>query len=126
VGLRDEHQSIRRRLATLIGFLPRLGVRRTSASCNFQPRPSKDGPFAWIRQEFFENDYVRYTDPKGIVESWEYFMAPVNVRFETGDRFEFNWNPHGETLIVPFELPRRGNSSWFLRIHALATRSTDR
>ncbi|HWY45184.1 MAG TPA: carbohydrate binding family 9 domain-containing protein [Candidatus Sulfotelmatobacter sp.] len=91
-------------LQPLIGFLPRQGVRRTAASCNFQPRPSKDGPFRWVRQEFFENEYVRYTDPKGIVESWEYFMAPVNLRFETGDRFEFNWNPHGETLIVPFEV----------------------
>jgi uncharacterized protein DUF5916 len=88
----------------LLGFLPRPGTRRTSAFCAYQPRPSKTGPFRWIRQEFFENEYVRYTDPKGIVESWEYFMAPINVRFETGDRFEFNWNPHGETLVVPFEI----------------------
>ncbi len=91
-------------LEPLLGFLPRAGVRRTSASCNYQPRPSKNGPFRWIRQEFFENDYVRYTDSKGIVESWEYFMAPVNLRFESGDRFEFNWNPHGETLVIPFEV----------------------
>jgi hypothetical protein len=91
-------------LEPLLGFLPRSGVRRTAAGCNYQPRPSKDGPFRWIRQEFFENQYVRYTDTKGIVESWEYFMAPVNVRFESGDRFEFNWNPQGETLIVPFEV----------------------
>jgi Domain of unknown function (DUF5916) len=88
----------------LLGFLPRPGVRRTAVGCNYQPRPSKDGPFRWIRQEFFENQYLRYTDPKGIVESWEYFMAPINVRFESGDRFEFNWNPQGETLLVPFEI----------------------
>ncbi len=91
-------------LEPLLGFLPRPGVRRTSASCSFQPRPSKVGPFRWIRQEFFENDYVRYTDSKGIVESWSYFMAPINLRFESGDRFEFNWYPHGETLLVPFEI----------------------
>ena len=30
-------------------------------------------------------------------------MAPVNVRFESGDRFEFNWDPYGETLLTPFE-----------------------
>ena len=30
-------------------------------------------------------------------------MVPVNVRFESGDRFEFNWDPHGETLLVPLE-----------------------
>ena len=72
-------------LEPLLGFLPRPGVRHTTAGCNYQPRPSKDGPFKWIRQEFFENQYSRYTDTRGIVESWEYFMAPVNVRFESGD-----------------------------------------
>jgi hypothetical protein len=91
-------------LDPLLGFLPRPGVRRTAVGCNFQPRPSKDGLFRWIRQEFFENQYARYTDSKGIVESWEYFMAPINVRFESGDRFEFNWDPHGETVLVPFEV----------------------
>jgi Domain of unknown function (DUF5916) len=91
-------------LEPLLGFLPRPGVRRTAVGCNYQPRPSKDGPFRWIRQEFFENQYLRYTDPQGIVESWEYFMAPINVRFESGDRFEFNWNPQGETLLKAFEI----------------------
>lgn len=88
----------------LLGFLPRQAVRRTALGCAYQPRPSKEGPFRWIRQEFFENQYVRYTNPNGVLESWEYFMAPVNLRFESGDRFEFNWNPQGETLLQPFEI----------------------
>lgn len=88
----------------LLGFLPRPGTRQTDVGCAYQPRPSKDGPFRWIRQEFFENEYTRVTDPQGILESWEYFMAPINVRLESGDRFEFNWDPHGETLLVPFEV----------------------
>ena len=91
-------------LDPLLGFLPRPGTRRTDVFCAYQPRPSKTGPFRWIRQEFFENEYVRYTDPKGVLESWEYFMAPINVRLESGDRFEFNWNPHGEILSAPFEI----------------------
>jgi hypothetical protein len=91
-------------LEPLLGFLPRPGTRRTDAFCAYQPRPSKTGPFRWIRQEFFENEYLRYTDPQGVLESWEYFMAPINVRFESGDRFEFNWNPHGEILLVPFDI----------------------
>ena len=91
-------------LEPLLGFLPRPGVRRTSLGCNYQPRPSRDGPFRWIRQEFFENQYLRYTDSRGTVESWSYFMAPINLRFESGDRFEFNWYPHGETLLGPFEV----------------------
>jgi hypothetical protein len=91
-------------LDPLLGFLPRPGTRRTSAFCAYQPRPSKTGPLRWIRQEFFENQYVRYTTPQGVLESWEYFMAPINVRLESGDRFEFNWNPHGEVLLAPFEI----------------------
>jgi hypothetical protein len=91
-------------LEPLLGFLPRPGVRLTYGMCFYQPRPSKDGPFREIRQEFFENRYWRYTDSKGIVESWEYRMAPVNVRLESGDRFEFDWNPHQETLQAPFEV----------------------
>jgi len=88
----------------LLGFLPRPGTRQTDVGCAFQPRPSKGGPFGWIRQEFFENEYSRVTNPQGILESWEYFMAPINVRMETGDRFEVNWDPHGEILLAPFEV----------------------
>jgi hypothetical protein len=91
-------------LDPLLGFLPRPGVRLVFAMCFLQPRPSKEGPFRWIRQDFFENRYWRYTNSKGIVESWEYRMAPVNVRLESGDRFEFDWDPRGETLLAPFEV----------------------
>ncbi|MBI4470275.1 MAG: carbohydrate binding family 9 domain-containing protein [Acidobacteria bacterium] len=88
----------------LMGFLPRPGTRQTNLGCAYQPRPSKTGPFRWIRQEFFENEYFRVTNSQGIVESWQYFMAPINVRLESGDRFEFNWSPRGETLLAPFEI----------------------
>lgn len=88
----------------LLGFLPRPGTRQTDLGCAYQPRPSKDGPFRWIRQAFIENEYTRVTNPQGILESWEYFIAPINIRMETGDRFELNWNPHGEILRAPFEV----------------------
>src|SRR3954466_16360109 len=87
-----------------LGFLPRPGTRQLETSCDWQPRPPKDGPFRWIRQEFFENQFRYITDLHGQVESWNYFMAPVNVRMETGDRFEFNWYPHFEFLPAPFEI----------------------
>jgi hypothetical protein len=91
-------------LEPLLGFLPRPGTRRTAARCDYQPRPSKTGPLRWIRQEFFENRYERYTNSRGVVESWSYLMAPINVLLESGDRFEFNWSPRGETLVAPFEI----------------------
>jgi hypothetical protein len=44
---------------------------------------------------------------KGFNESWRYFMAPINVRFESGDHFEFNWVPQYEFLPAPFEISPR-------------------
>ncbi len=87
-----------------LGFLPRPGTRRLTASCSYQPRPSKDGPFRWIRQQFFENQFTRVTNANGFLESWSFFMAPINARFESGDRLEFNWYPQYEFLDTPFEV----------------------
>lgn len=91
-------------LEPALGFLPRPGTRRFSVGCNYQPRPSKTGRFRWIRQEFFENQFYHVTNAQGKTESWRYFMAPVNVRLESGDRFEFNWVPWFECLAAPFEI----------------------
>lgn len=88
----------------LLGFLPRPGTRQTSTGCSYKPRPKPDGPFGWLRQAYIENQYHRVTDSNGILESWEYFMAPVNFEFNSGDRVEFNWIPTGEILLEPFEV----------------------
>jgi hypothetical protein len=87
-----------------LGFLPRPGTRQSNTYCAWQPRPAKDGPLGWVRQEFLENEYIRVTNASGQVESWSYFLAPVNFRMESGDRFEFNFYPHYELLTAPFEI----------------------
>ncbi len=91
-------------LSPALGFLPRPGVRRYSVGCDWMPRPSKNGPFRFIRQQFFENNFTRVTNLQGMNESWRYFMAPINVQLESGDRFEFNWAPEYEFLSEPFEI----------------------
>ncbi len=89
-----------------LGFLPRPGTRRFDASCEFKPRPSKSGPFRWVRQEFMEHRYYRVTNYLGMTESWRFFWAPINVRLESGDRFEFNYVPWYEYLPQPFEIAK--------------------
>jgi len=89
-----------------LGFLPRPGTRRFDAWCEFKPRPSKSGPFRWVRQEFMEHRYYRVTNYQGVTESWRFFWAPINVRMESGDRFEFNWVPWYEYLPQPFEIAK--------------------
>ncbi|MEJ2184592.1 MAG: DUF5916 domain-containing protein, partial [Gemmatimonadota bacterium] len=83
-----------------LGFVPRPGVHTVSAEATVSPRPGRLG----IRQCFVENraDYVAGLD--GRWQSWRYFMAPINCRLESGDRFEFNWVPQGEQLDGPFDV----------------------
>ncbi|MGE5749253.1 MAG: hypothetical protein ACM31F_04795, partial [Gemmatimonas sp.] len=87
-----------------LGFVPRAGVHIVSLSANWQPRPSRPiGPLH-VRQCFWENELNYVAGTSGGWQSYEYFMAPINCRLESGDRFEFNVVPRGEHLSEPFEV----------------------
>jgi hypothetical protein len=83
-----------------LGFVPRSDVHLFSLGVNYQPRPGKWG----IRQLFFENRLTLATDLSGEWETYRYFLAPLNARLESGDRFEANIVPQGERLEEPFEV----------------------
>jgi len=83
-----------------LGFVPQRGIFAYSAGGSYRPRPSG----SLVRQLFFES-YARLVT--GLDHNWEFyrwFTAPVNVRLESGDRFEFNIVPAGEVLPEPFEI----------------------
>ncbi len=83
-----------------LGFVPRRGVHLANAGINYRlwsPIPS-------VRNLYFELVPIFAWDLSGELESYRIFTAPVNVRFESGDRFEFNVQPQGERLPVPFEI----------------------
>jgi len=83
-----------------IGFVPRRGVYLYNGSIDNTTRLSK-GP---IQTLFHEFEPSLATDLSGKWESYRVFMAPVNWRFRSGDRFEFNANPTGERLVAPAEI----------------------
>lgn len=83
-----------------VGFVPRRGVHATRLSVNYRPRPG----WRLVRQMFHEFIPVLVTDLDGRWESYRVFLAPVNWRLESGDRFEFNVVPEGERLVAPFEV----------------------
>lgn len=86
-----------------LGFLPRRGIRRYSGGAAFQPRPG--GALGeHVRQLFFELFPTVVTDLEDRAQSWRIFTAPVNVRLQSGDRFEANWAPQYERLDEPFEI----------------------
>jgi hypothetical protein len=83
-----------------LGFVPRRGVHAVRLSVNYQPRPG----WRLVRQMFHQFVPVLVTDLQGRWESYGVFMAPVNWRLESGDRFEFNVVPKGERLVAPFDV----------------------
>lgn len=85
-----------------LGFLPRPGIRRWDFSVSYKPRPSKSGPFHWVRQNYMQHRYYRVTNYRGEVESWQFFWSPINARLESGDKFEFTYAPTYEYLPYDF------------------------
>jgi len=83
-----------------LGFVPRTGIQNFSLVGEYDPRPS----FWHIRQMFNELEVVWVADLHGQWESYRVFLAPVNWRFESGDRVEANIRPTGEQLTEPFEI----------------------
>ncbi len=85
-----------------LGFAPRTGIHAANLSVTWQPRPAHPiGPLH-IRQCFWENELRYVAGLSGAWQSYRYFMAPINCRLESGDRFEFNVVPTGERLSAPF------------------------
>ena len=83
-----------------LGFVSRRAVHLISAQANNRTRISR-GP---LQQLFHQFQPVLATDLSGKWGSYRVFTAPVNWRFRSGDRFEFNVNPTGERLTAPFEV----------------------
>ena len=87
-----------------LGFVPRPNVQIANLSIDFRPRPQRPIFGLRVRQMFHEFETTLVADLNGSWESYRVFMAPVNWRLESGDRFEFNVVPVGERLTTPFEI----------------------
>lgn len=83
-----------------LGFVPRAGVHLGSIGINYRWW----SPGFSIRNMFFELVPIMAWDLEGRLESYRIFTAPVNWRFESGDRLEFNVQPQGERLPEAFEI----------------------
>ena len=86
--------------APALGFVPRSAVQLINSGANYRFRPGGK----LVRNWFFELQPSAAFDLDNRWESYRIFFAPINVRLETGDRYEFNANPTGERLVRPFEI----------------------
>jgi hypothetical protein len=83
-----------------VGFVPRRAVHLINGQINNSTRIAR-GP---LQRLFHEFQPFLATDLTGRWESYRVFTAPINWRFRSGDRFEFNINPTGERLVEPTEI----------------------
>lgn len=107
------HKRIGRDFDPSLGFVPRRAVHLINGQINNRTR-IRSGPWLQLTHEFEPSVAL---DLSGQWESYRVFMAPVNWRFRSGDRFEFNVNPTGERLTEPFEVADgvvipRGSYHW--------------
>lgn len=83
-----------------IGFVPRLGINKYSGGLVWAPRPK----WKLVRQMRHELFPTLVTDLAGEWQSYRIFTSPLNWRFESGERIEFNIMPSGERLTETFEI----------------------
>ena len=83
-----------------LGFVPRRAVQLYNLTFNNITRIER-GP---LQRLFHEFEPSLATSLGGDWESYRVFFAPVNWRFRSGDRFEFNVNPTGERLNATDEV----------------------
>ena len=83
-----------------LGFVPRRATHLIDGRGNDRTRIAR-GPFQQLFHPF--QPFVA-TDLSGKWESYRIFVAAVNWRFRSGDRFEINVNPTGEGLVEAFEV----------------------
>jgi hypothetical protein len=81
-----------------LGFVPRRAAYYYAFSMDNRTRIAR-GPLQQLTHEFRP---TVWTDLAGRWESYRVFVAPVNWRFRSGERFEVNVNPTGERLVAPF------------------------
>jgi len=85
-----------------LGFIQRPDTTRLDFSVEFGPRPTD---FLGLRRLLHQIDITHYRRiDTGQVETWQFFTAPVNWTWNSGDRFELNWRGQFERLFEPFEI----------------------
>ena len=87
-----------------LGFVQRPGAQLLTLNITNTPRPKR--PILGLRVRQMTNEWFNTlaTDLNGRWESYRIFLAPVNWRLESGDRYEINVVPTGERLVQPFEI----------------------
>lgn len=83
-----------------LGFVPRPGIRQSSATAAFRPRPTRWG----MRQLVFGAGMNYITDLDGRLLTRELVLHPLEVRWDSGDELRFRANVQHELLDHRFQV----------------------
>ncbi len=100
-GLKASYLDVQQNFRPGVGFVQRTGVRRTSVSARYSPRPRVLG----IRKLYFEPTLNYFTTQANVPETREGIMN-VESEFESGDSASIVVINHVETLFKPFPIKR--------------------
>ncbi|MCP2519145.1 carbohydrate binding family 9 domain-containing protein [Candidatus Aminicenantes bacterium AC-335-K20] len=83
-----------------LGFVPWKGIYKINYATMYKPRPE----ISWLRQIFYQFFTSFVMDLNGKIMQWRIFTAPINWKFESGDRVEFNIVPQMEVIPESFNI----------------------
>jgi hypothetical protein len=87
-----------------VGFVRRNGFRRVQPTIEYAPRPES---ISWIRQFRFETMFEYLTDLENRLLTRQLELTLLDIRFESGDDFNFQVSSQYERLDEDFEISER-------------------
>lgn len=87
-----------------LGFIQRPGTKQTSADIIYQPRPSADSTFAWVRQFFWHANWYYVTDLNNRVQSDDFTIHPVDFTTQTGWHWNLQLDTNHEVLSSAYTI----------------------
>jgi hypothetical protein len=100
INFRAGHLQIGENFITGLGFVPRTNIKETWADISIGPRINRWG----IRQLIFGGDIDYVTDFDNILQSMRLTVAPLGIRFQSGERFNYSINQRYEFLERDFNI----------------------
>jgi hypothetical protein len=100
INFRIGYQQIGENFKAGLGYVPRTDIKETFGSLTIGPRLNKMG----IRQITFGGDFDYVTDFSNKLQSKEFSINPLGIRFESGESFNYNITHNYDFLESSFNI----------------------
>ncbi|HKV97762.1 MAG TPA: DUF5916 domain-containing protein [Gammaproteobacteria bacterium] len=87
-----------------LGFIQRPGTKQTSADVTYQPRPSANSMFSWVRHFFFNANWYYVTGLDNRVQSDDWSFSPLQFTTQGGWHWNTQVGINHEVLAQPYPI----------------------